>query len=341
MVHLVSVIIPVRNEENYIGFTMDSLLNQDFPEESMEIIIADGMSDDGTREKLRSYVDRFYSLKLIDNNAKIVSAALNSCIDIAKGDVIIRMDAHSVYPSNYISILVEKLYALDADNVGGILETIPSDNFPKSLAIAKALSHPLGVGNSWFRIGVDSVKQVDTVPFGCFRSEVFNQIGGFDLELIRNQDDELNARMIKNGMKIYLIPDISIKYYARASISILWKMYYQYGYFKPLVNLKIKQISNLRQLAPLALVSYLIVGLTASIIYPIVLIPFLILLLPYFLIIVGISLWNYRALGSLSASFWLILSFLSIHLSYGLGFLSGFLSILIRQRSGEKFTISR
>ncbi|WP_372640254.1 glycosyltransferase family 2 protein [Ancylomarina sp.] len=341
MTHFVSIIIPVRNELNYIDFTMNSLLNQDYPRDFMEIIVADGMSDDGTREKLEVYVDKFHSLKLVDNKPKIVSAALNNCIAIAKGDVIIRMDAHSVYPTNYISVLVENLYALDADNVGVKLETIPFSSSPKSLAIAKALSHPLGVGNSWFRIGIESVKQVDTVPFGCFRREVFNQIGGFDLELIRNQDDELNARMIKNGMKIFLIPDISVKYYARESISILWKMYYQYGYFKPLVNLKIKKISSLRQLAPLALVSYLILGVLVSLLYPIALSPFLLFLLPYLLIIVGISFWNFKALGSFTACFWLMISFSCMHISYGLGYLVGFLSILTKQGRGEKFSLSR
>jgi len=341
MVHFVSVILPVRNEENYIDSTMDSLLSQDYPKDSMEIIVADGMSDDKTREKLDAYVEKFHSLKLIDNKAKIVSAALNSSIAIAKGDVIIRMDAHSVYPSNYITVLVDYLFALSADNVGVILETIPSGSSPKSLAIAKALSHPLGVGNSWFRIGVNCVKQVDTVPFGCFRREVFNQIGGFDLELIRNQDDELNARMIKNGMKIFLVPDICAKYYARKSISVLWKMYYQYGYFKPLVNLKIKQISSIRQLAPVTLVSFLIIGILLSILYSIVFIPFLILLLLYLLILLGISFGNLRSLGSVTGCFWLFLSFLSIHISYGLGYLSGFLSIVTRQRRSEKFSISR
>ena len=185
-------------------------------------------------------------------------------IQQAKGDVIIRMDCHSVYPKDYVLTLVRALDEYNADNVGAVIETIPMDNLPKSEAIASVMSSFFGVGNALFRIGVNKVKEVDTVPFGCFRREIFDELGLFDEAFIRNQDDEFNARMIKNGKKILLIPNVKIQYYARQYYKQVSRMFFQYGLFKPLVNYKLRQVASVRQIIPVALVLYLLIMLLVS-----------------------------------------------------------------------------
>src|SRR5439155_16277637 len=158
-------------------------------------------------------------------------------------------DAHSVYPRDYVSRLVTALQETGADNVGGVVVTLPADDTATARAIALAFSHPLGVGNAYFRIGVAGPRWVDTVPFGCFRRELFERVGMFDEELVRNQDDEFNLRVIGRGGRILLLPDVVSRYYARRSLGAVARMFYQYGYFKPLVARKAERIMT-RQLVP-------------------------------------------------------------------------------------------
>lgn len=257
----ISLVVPIRNESAYIVKTLEAILGQDYPASKMEVLVADGMSDDGTRDLVSKLADNHPHIFLIDNPRRIVPTGLNAAIARARGEVIVRMDSHSVYPANYLSTLVRALDDYQCHNVGCLIETKPANTSLKAKAIAVALSNPFGVGNSWFRIGASEVKEVDTVPFGCFRREVFDRIGLFDEELVRNQDDEFNARMRKNGLKIVLLPNMVVSYYARGTYGKLFKMYYQYGLFKPLVNLKLRSVATWRQLVPVALVGFF--GLTA------------------------------------------------------------------------------
>lgn len=236
---MLSVICPIYNEEKYIAQCIESLLLQDYPQNDLEILFVDGMSTDKTRGIIASYTKKYPFIKMLDNPKKIVPYAMNTGIKASKGEIIIRLDGHVEYPTNYFSALVKNLKELDADNVGALCETLPCGPSSKEQAIAEALSSSFGMGNSYFRIGCNEVRQVDTVPFGCFKREVFDKVGLYDNELIRNQDDELNGRIIKNGGKIYLIPSIVTKYYARDKISKVRKMFYQYGLYKPLVNKKL------------------------------------------------------------------------------------------------------
>jgi GT2 family glycosyltransferase len=167
------------------------------------------------------------------------------------------MDAHNVYPSTYIASLVDWLERSGADNVGGIWITCPSTDSAMGRAIAIGLSHPFGVGNSYFRIGSAEPRWVDNVPFGCYRRDVFDRIGLFDEDLVRNQDDELNLRLIRHGGRILLVPSIASSYHARESLSKLWRMNYQYGYFKPLVIRKIGAVMTIRQIIPATFVASL------------------------------------------------------------------------------------
>jgi glycosyltransferase involved in cell wall biosynthesis len=319
---MVSIVIPCRNEEAYIARCLDSILASEYPQDRLEILVADGRSSDRTRKILRTYELGYRSVVLLDNAHATTPAGLNVAIRAATGEIIIRMDAHVFYPPDYISRLVTALQESGADNVGGVLETAPADETPLARAIALGMSHPFGVGNAHFRIGTRERRWVDTVPFGCFRREVFQQIGLFDEELIRNQDDELNFRLITRGGRILLVPDVSCRYFVRKSLGQLALMYYQYGYFKPLVARKVGRVMTVRQLVPALLVLALAGSFTLS------------LWLPAFAAIFGsVALAYVAALlvsaaaavprGGLRSAVALIAVFPTLHFSYGLGFLLG------------------
>ena len=254
---LVSVVIPCRNEEAYIAACLDSILAGDYPRNLLEILVVDGQSDDGTREILSRYATRHPYIILLENPRRTTPAALNVAIRAASGSVIIRMDAHVLYPWYYIRRLVEALEETGADNVGGVLDTVAVDDTPTARAIALGLSHPFGVGNSHFRTGSRVRREVDTVPFGCYRREIFDRIGLFDEELIRNQDDEFNFRLIGRGGRVLLVPEVRCRYFPRRSFRQVARMYYQYGYFKPLVARKVGRVMTVRQVVPSILVATL------------------------------------------------------------------------------------
>lgn len=257
---LVSIIIPCRNEEKFIRTCLDSIISNDYPKDKLEVLVVDGMSEDRTREIIIEFCKNNTFIKLIDNDKKIVPAALNIGIKEARGKFVIRMDAHTAYQTNYISKCVSSMSKYNADNVGGICLTIPSDESIKSHAIALALSSRFGVGNSYFRIGLKRPKQVDTVPFGCFKRSLFERIGYFNEDLIRNQDIEFNARLKKAGGIIVLVPDIVSHYQARSTLSALAKNNFSNGFWV-IYSLKYAKMPfSVRHLIPLCFVS----SLTAS-----------------------------------------------------------------------------
>jgi len=208
-----------------------SLLNQTYPKDKLEVFFVDGLSTDKTMEIIQRYSKKHPFIKVLINPYKYVPHAMNTGIKNATGDIIIRMDAHSEYPEDYVEKLVYWLEKLKADNVGGIGITVPPCNSLKAKAISLTLSHFFGVGNSLFRItkNLKQPTEADTVPFGCYPKEVFDRIGLYNEKLIRNQDIELNKRLRKSGGKIYLIPDIKIKYYARDTWRKLWKNNFENG----------------------------------------------------------------------------------------------------------------
>lgn len=254
----VSVLVPCRNERAYIAPCLDSILATHYPADRLEVLVVDGRSDDGTRDVVAEYAARHPAVRLLDNPQRITPTALNTGIRAAAGEIVVRMDAHVFYPPEYIPRLVAALDAMGADNVGGLLVTRPANDRPTARAIAVALSHPFGVGNAYFRIGVRAPRWVDTVAFFCCRKELFGRIGLFDEELVRHQDGEFNGRLIKHGGRILLIPDVTSYYYARGSLAQVSRMYFQYGYFKPLVARKLGRIMSARQLIPPAFVLALV-----------------------------------------------------------------------------------
>jgi glycosyltransferase involved in cell wall biosynthesis len=331
----VSIIIPCRNEEKYIGKCLDSIIESGYPENSLEILVVDGMSDDGTRDIIQKYSKNNSFIKLLNNHKKIVPTALNIGIKSSSGDIIIRLDAHTAYEKNYIVKSVKYLKESNADNVGGVCITLPGSNTVIAETIAIALSHPFGIGNSYFRIGLKEPKYVDTVAFGCFRRDVFKKVGLFDEDMVRNQDDEFNFRINKNGGKVLLVPDIVSYYYARDSLLKLWKMYYQYGYFKPLAAKKSGAVLTWRQLIPPAFIGSLITTGVLSFITPYGIWLFLVLTAIYVLVNFTFSFLISIKKGVKYLVF-IPVVFAALHFSYGLGYLKGVMKFIILKKNKVK-----
>ena len=213
----VSVIVPCLNEEKRIAECLESIVANDYPKDKLEVLAVDGMSEDRTREIIKKFQSASwrtkFKIELLDNPRVITPAAMNVGIREAKGEVIIKMDAHSVYAKDYISKCVQHLQESDVDNVGGVLEAVPSKNTLIAKAIAISLSHPFGAGGSYFRIGAEEPREVDTVAFGCYKKKVFDKIGLYDERMEKTEDLDLNLRLRKAGGKIMLFPDIKASYY--------------------------------------------------------------------------------------------------------------------------------
>lgn len=332
----VSIVIPCREEAQSIEECLSSLIANTYPKDRLEILVVDGLSEDGTRTIVQNYAYDYAFIRLLDNPKKITPAALNIGIANATGELIMRMDAHCTCPPNYISRLVRWLKKTDADNVGGVCITVPTTLTLMTEAIALALSHPFGVGNAYFRIGAKEPRWVDTVPFGCYRREVFDRIGLFDEELVRNQDDEFNLRLIKRGGRILLVPEIVSHYYARDTLLKLWRMYYQYGYFKPLVARKIGGVLTVRQVVP---ATFLLSLLGAGLVAP--WFPVMGKIMGAIVAVYTVADIGFSALAAFNrgvkCGLALCVVFPVLHLSYGMGFMMGILDHLILGRKRRKY----
>ena len=214
----ISIVIPCRNEEKFIASCLDSIIANDYSKEKMEILVVDGMSSDKTRIIVKNYKDKYPFINLLDNLKKITPAGINLGIKKAKGEIIIRLDAHAKYKSDYISKCLKFMEEYDADGVGGIIRTIPANNNLMAKAIALSLSDLFGVGDSYFRAGHREPKWVDTIFGGCYKKNVFEKIGLFNENLKRSQDIDLNLRLRKAGGKILLAPEIVAYYYPSSNL---------------------------------------------------------------------------------------------------------------------------
>jgi len=338
----VSVIVPCRNEEGYIGRCLNSIVATDYPKERIEVLVVDGRSDDRTRAILDGYHASHPTVRVLDNPARIQPSALNIGIRAASGDILVRMDAHAVYPRNYIGDLVAALQQTGADNVGGVLVTEPVTETPMGKAIAIALSHPFGVGNAYFRIGAQQSRWVDHVAFFCCRRETFERLGLFD-EKQRDEDSEFNARIIRRGGRVLLVPNVVARYYARGTLRQVARMFYQYGYSKPLVVRKLGRVMTGRQLVPpvflLTLCATALLGRWVGAAG----VAFATTAGAYLLSVLGCSILAGRKAG-LTTILALAAVFPVVHGSYGFGFLRCVLDLAVRSRrqaSGITLPLSR
>ncbi len=315
----VTVIMPVRNEAAYIERSLGAVLAQDYPADRLEVLVVDGLSTDGTRQ-IVSQMAQPPRVRLLDNPAGIVPPGMNIGIGQARGEIIVRVDGHCEIAPDYVRRCVAHLQAgydgQPIDAVGGPIETIGETG--EAQAIALAMSSWFGVGGSAFRTIDDRALLVETVAFPAYRRRTLQQLGPFDEELVRNQDDEYNYRLLKHGGRILLSPDIRSLYYSRGNMRSLWRQYYQYGYWKVRVMQKHPRQMRARQFVPPAFVA----GLFGSAALGVVWRPFRGLL--------GLVLALYLAanvVASLSVSRVhaprLLLIHPILHLSYGLGFLAG------------------
>lgn len=315
--------MPVRNEEAYIERSLRSVIAQDYPSAKMEIIIADGESDDGTLAIVRKLEkESDIPLVVVNNPGRIAPTGLNTAVSQAGGDVIIRVDGHCEIERDYVSKCVEKLTSGDADGVGGPIETIGETL--RARAIAVAMSSRFGVGGSAFRTIGDREIFVDTVAFPGYRRKTLEESGQFNEELVRNQDDEMNYRIRKAGGKILLSPEIRSRYYSRAGFRALWRQYFQYGYWKVRVLQMHPRQMKARQFVPFLFVLSLILLTAVSIFEPLALYTLLMLIGIYLAANAAATIASaarIRTSSLLSVS----LSFTMMHIAYGLGSLAGVL----------------
>jgi succinoglycan biosynthesis protein ExoA len=330
---LVSIVVPCRNEREYIASCVQSILAQEMPPGGFEVIVADGMSDDGTREILTQLAAENPCLQVIDNTRGIVSTGLNSAIGVARGKIIVRMDAHTEYASDYVLQCLAVLGQTGADNVGG--PWVAKGNGYVGRAIAAAFQSPFAIGgarahNSRYE------GSVDTVYLGCWRREVFHRMGLFDEKLVRSEDDEFNLRLTRAGAIIWQSPQIRSWYRSRSSLGALFRQCRHDGYWKVQVIRKHKIPASVRHLVPGGFVLLLIVLPLASLWW-------------------SLAAWGWLgqvgayAVCNLAASFltaarqgWALFPLLPFvfpcyHLAYGYGFLRGIWDFMIL-RHGPKRT---
>jgi succinoglycan biosynthesis protein ExoA len=258
----VTLVAPMRNERRHVGNFVADVAAQDYSG-ALDVIVADGRSDDGSVEALESAGRRAgIRLRVIDNPGIYVSAALNRCIAASTGDLVVRLDLHTRYPPGYVRMLVETAEVTGAWNVGGI--TSPLGITPTERAVAAAMDSPFG-GIGWTRAaGAERPVEVDTVPFGAFPRRVFEVVGGFDEELVRNQDDDFNLRLRLAGGTIVLDPRIRVGYIPRGSLDGLFRQYFEYGRWKIPVMRKHHRVLSGRSLMPAVFVVGLVVTATAA-----------------------------------------------------------------------------
>ncbi len=332
MSSLVSLVMPCRNEAGHVEHAVLDALAQERRGFDLEVIVAVGTSEDGTHAIVERLALAHPEVRVVENPAGVVPHGLNAAIRASRGKFIVRMDAHSRYPPDYAATLVEALDRLQAENVGGVWETLPANGSNEAWAIAQVLSSGLGVGNALFRVGTEHEREVDTVPYGCFRRALFDRIGWFDEELVRNQDDEFNGRIIRAGGKIVLLPQVRIRYFARDRIAKLWRMYREYGLFKPLVNIKLGTPATLRQFVPPLFVAALAGLPLLALRHAFFLLVWLALAGVYLALVMLVSQYIAMRGRRMAAWGWMVMAFCSVHLAYGIGYLQGLVRFVILRR---------
>lgn len=265
----VSIIVPCYNEQTTIRRLLDAIYAQTYPRAALEVVIADGLSADGTRAEIASFMAAHpdLSITLVDNPRRLIPVALNLAIQHARGDILLRLDAHSIPYPDYVERCVADLEAGLGDNVGGVWEILPGGESWLARSIAVAAAHPLGVGDAAYRHATRPA-YVDTVPFGAFKRELLALVGFFDENLHANEDYEFNARLRQRGGRVWLNPAIRSRYLARATLLGLARQYWRYGFWKWQMLRRYPKTLRWRQALPPLLVASLVLGSASAIVFP-------------------------------------------------------------------------
>ncbi len=318
----VSIIIPCYNEHGTILKLLDALYAQTYPHANLETVIADGISTDGTREEIAAFADVNPDLHIImvDNPARIIPAALNRALAEAHGEIIVRLDAHSMPYPDYVERCVSDLVAGLGANVGGVWDIHPGAESWIAVSIATASKHFLGVGDALYR-HTSKPASVDTVPFGAFRRELLALVGFFDETLLTNEDYEFNVRVRKSGGHIWLDPAIRSIYFARPTLTALALQYWRYGYWKFKMLRRYPETIRWRQGLPPLFVTSLILGVVLAILFPV----FRWLLLAEFVLYNAVLVFAALQSALQQKKAYLILglplSIATMHITWGAGFL--------------------
>ena len=318
----VSIIIPCYNEQDTICKLLEAIYAQSYARIDLEVVIADGMSTDGTRSEIAAFADTHPDLHIcvVDNPRRIIPAALNCALAEAQGEIIVRMDAHSMPHPDYIERSVSDLEAGLGENVGGVWEIHPGKATGMAQSIALAASHPLGVGDAHYR-HAEKAAEVDTVPFGAFKRELLAMVGFFDETLLTNEDYEFNTRIRKSGGKIWLDPSIRSVYFARPTLAALAKQYARYGFWKWRMLRRYPETLRWRQGLPPLFVLSLLAGVVLAVFLPIFRILLAAESLVYILVLVAAGFQAALRQKNIRLLIGLPLAIATMHIAWGSGFL--------------------
>lgn len=313
-----SIIVPCYNEQGTIRFLLEAIYTQTYPRHQMEVLIADGLSTDGTRQVIEAFQNEHpdLSLEVLDNHQQTIPSGLNIAIRAARGEFIIRMDAHSKPYPDYVERCVIALQSGLGDNVGGRWEIHPAGKGWIAGSIAVAASHPLGVGDAQYRLG-GKAQAADTVPFGSFRHSLAQQIGLFDETLLTNEDYEFNARIRKAGGVVWFDPHIRSIYYSRKDLLSLGRQYFRYGYWKGKMLKRYPETLRWRQLLPPLFVLSMVILILLSIFVPLLRLVLLLEIGTYLLILLATALNLALKKDDLSLIIGFPLAVATMHITWG------------------------
>jgi succinoglycan biosynthesis protein ExoA len=323
----VSVIVPCYNEEARIRPLLEAIYGQTYPINQIEVVIADGLSTDGTRAVIADYKSTHPDLeiRIVDNTRRVIPSGLNRAIEVAAGRYIVRLDAHSIPSCDYIQNCIRGLENGLGDNIGGVWNIQPGDGTWIAKSIAIAVAHPIGAGDARYRIG-GVAQYVDTVPFGAFKKDMFSHIGMYDETLLTNEDYEFNARLRQSGGRVWMDPSISSIYYARSTLGELVRQYWRYGYWKAQMLRRYPKTLRWRQILPPLFVATLLSLGVSSLIWDQARWLLVIIVILYTIIIFGIG--NQMSLKHkvFSYAIGVPLATATIHFSWGAAFLWGLIT---------------
>lgn len=336
MYPFVSVIVPCYNEEKTIQYLLSAVVAQTYPQAKMELVIADGRSTDATRELIEKFQKEHpdFHITVVDNEARNIPSALNQAIRASRGEIIVRLDAHSMPIPEYVERCVAAHQAGKGDNVGGVWEIRPGTDSWIAQSISFAAAHPLGVGDAMYRLKA-AAGAVDTVPFGSFRRSLIDKIGFFDESLLANEDYEFNTRVRESGGVVWLDPSIRSVYFSRPTLSSLVIQYWRYGFWKWRMLKRYPHTLRWRQALPplfvLSLIVLIVLSLwIRSISY------FLSAEISLYFIVLGVA--GLKLAIEKHEPFHIIglpLAISSMHIAWGSGFLwSGFKTLFVFQKNG-------